>query len=109
MAKKKVQKIDRNQTVLKVNVGVFELRFSIAKVEIENDNKTWKMVFASGTVPYETLTEMARLKKDDAINSLCTGFYGTMSLCVNPELLTNFLLLLKMERSNGKDTVEKNS
>ena len=108
MKKNKPNKIDRNQTVAKVNVGIFEIRYSVAKVEIEDNKKNWKMVFASGTVPYATLVDMERLKKHDAINALCTGFYGTMSLCVNPNLLTNFLLLLNMEEKNGKNSVEKN-
>jgi len=103
----KKKKIDRNKTVQKVNVGVFEIRFSIAKVEIENSDKTWKMIFASGTVPYATLVDMVGLDKIDALEALCSGFYGTMSLCVSPELLGKFMKLLETER-NGKNTVEKN-
>ena len=97
----KKKKIDRNQTVQKINVGVFEIRFSIAKVEIENFDKTWKMQFAADTLPYATMVDMVRLERYDALEGLCSGFYGTMSLCVNPVLFGKFMELLKME-SNGK-------
>lgn len=101
----KKKKIDRNKTVQKVNVGVFEIRFSIAKVEIENSDKTWKMQFAADTLPYATMVDMVRIERYDALEGLCTGFYGTMSLCVNPGLLGKFMELLKMESKNG--TLEK--
>ena len=103
----KKKKIDRNQTIQKVNVGVFEIRFSIAKVEIENFDKTWRMIFASGTVPYATMVEMVRVNRMDVLESMCTGFYGTMSLCVSPGLLGKFMKLLEMER-NGKVQTEGN-
>jgi len=84
-------------TVQKLNVGIFELRLSEAKIEIENEAKTWKMIFSSGTVPYVIIVEMMARKREDAIETLCTGFYGTMSMSADPAILKEFLGILNRE------------
>ena len=95
-----------NITIAKLNVGVFELRFSKTKLEIENNDKSWKMVFASHIAPYKVFSDMMLNDKKDAIETLCTGLYGTMSMCVNPVMLYDFFNLLKIE-SNKNGTLEK--
>lgn len=84
-------------TIQKLNVGIFELRLSEAKLEIENDAKTWKMVFSAGIMPYVMIVEMLARGQKDAIETLCTGFYGTMSMSASPEILKQFLNLLNLE------------
>jgi len=84
-------------TVQKLNVGIFELRLSEAKLEIENDSKTWKMIFAADIMPYVMIVEMLARKQEDAIETLCTGFYGTMSMSASPEILKEFLDILNRE------------
>lgn len=83
----------------KLHVGVFELRFSKAKLEIENKDKSWKMVFASHILPYKQFAALATEKQYEAIETLCTGLYGTMSMCANPEVLLKFMEILKNENS----------
>ena len=84
-------------TLHKLNVGVFELRFSKAKLEIENNDKSWKMVFASHILPYKTFAALATKEQNEAIETLCTGLYGTISMCANPKVLLKFMEILKSE------------
>lgn len=99
------KKINENVTIKTVNVGVFEIRLSIAKIEIETQDKSWKQIYAAKTRPFAELTaliakaEGARMKKDFAeeerngnlVHNLCYALYGTTLFFYYPELCAEWI------------------
>jgi hypothetical protein len=107
MSSKKTKKISQNQTVQKISLGIFEIRFSIEKVEIETNDKTWKNVYSKSMLQYHVLTNLAAKDDKNAIEALCTGLYGTILFFKDSEFLKRFMELINESR-NGKNAVEKN-
>ena len=93
------------QTIFKLEVSGFQVRIAEAKIEIESKDKTWKQVYAAGTIAYDTSINIAKQKRYDALESLCIGLKGTEMFYVKPELLVKFIDLLKKSKEN--DTLEE--
>jgi hypothetical protein len=98
----------RNPDVERLHVGVFEIRLSAEKVEIETKDKTWKQVFAHPTRPWSEIVALcaARQKcafeKDvvgegmimTALFNIVYACYGTQMFCYYPSLCNTFLGML---------------
>lgn len=101
----KKKKIDPNQTIKSVNVGVFEIRISEVKIEINTSDRTWKQIYASNTRPFAELAqllskvEFAHMAKDEAeetrngdlIHNICYALYGTTLFFYYPELCREWI------------------
>lgn len=94
------------QTILKLEVSGFQVRIAEAKIEIESKDKAWKQVYAAGTIPYNTIINIAKQKRYDALESLCIGLKGTEMFYVKPELLVKFIDLLNQNKQQN-DTLEE--
>ena len=99
------KKFNENMTIKTVNVGVFEIRLSQAKIEIETKDKSWKQIYAAKTRPFVELSallakaEFANMNKDTAeeerngnlVHNLCYALYGTTLFFYYPELCTEWI------------------
>ena len=102
------KKVNINKIVEKLIVGVFEVRLSAAKVEIETKDKTWKMVFCHPTRPYAEIVALVAAKskchfeKDEvgeghivaAIFNIVYACYGTQLFCYYPSLCNTFITMM---------------
>ena len=93
------------QTIFKLEVSGFQVRIAEAKIEIESKDKMWKQVYAATTIPYNTIVNIAKQKRYDALETLCIGLKGTEMFYVKPELLVKFIDILKESKEN--DTLEE--
>jgi len=101
----KKKKVNINETVEKLIVGVFEVRLSAAKVEIETKDKTWKQVYAHPTRPYSELVALVAAKSkfamskeseseervSAAIYNLVHALYGSTLFFYYPALCNTFI------------------
>lgn len=71
------KKINENVTLQILSVGNFEIRLSMAKIEIETTTKEWKQVYAAKTRPYAELVNLISKNKVEAIGLLCNALYST--------------------------------
>ena len=119
----KKKKIKENTTIKTVNVGVFEIRVSQAKVEIETQDKSWKQIYAAKTRPFAELTaliakaEFAGIKKDveeetrlgDLVHNLCYALYGTTLFFYYPELCAEWIGRYNEFAAGMKSAMEEES
>ena len=71
------KKINENQTLQTLNIGNFEIRLSMAKIEIEVNTKEWKQIYAAKTRPYAEIVNLIAKNKTEAIGLLCNALYTT--------------------------------
>lgn len=71
------KKINELQTLQTLHVGNFEIRLSIAKIEIETNTKDWKQVYAAKTRPYAEIVNLVAKNKTETIGLLCNALYST--------------------------------
>lgn len=117
------KKINENTTIKTVNVGVFEIRVSTAKIEIETRDKSWKHIYAAKTRPFAELTaliakaEGAHMKKDfaeetrngDLVHNLCYALYGTTLFFYYPELCAEWIGRYNKFAAGMKTAMEEGS
>ena len=71
------KKINETQTLQTLNIGNFEIRLSMAKIEIDTTDKSWKQVYAAKTRPYAEMVNLIAKNKTEAIGLLCNALYST--------------------------------
>lgn len=88
----KKKKVNPNETVEKLIVGVFEVRLSANKVEVETKDKSWKMVFAHPTYPYVAITNMvAQGKTDPDLYNLVYALYSVNLFFYEPSFINEWI------------------
>lgn len=113
------KKVDPNQTVEKLIVGVFEVRLSAAKVEVETKDKSWKMVFAHPTYPYVAIVNMAAKNQQTDLYNLVYALYSVNLFFYEPWFINEWISRsnevaaemqkkrdTKVEEGNTKETKE---
>jgi hypothetical protein len=85
------KKADPNETVEKLIVGVFEVRLSNAKVEVETKDKSWKMVFAHPTYPYVTIVSMAAKNQQTDLYNLIYALYSVNLFFYEPWFINEWI------------------
>jgi hypothetical protein len=100
----KKKKVNPNETVEKLIVGVFEVRLSESKVEVETSDKSWKMVFAKPTYPYVAIVNMVAMGKKDDLYNLVYALYSVNLFFYEPWFINEWI-----SRSNevAKEMQEK--
>lgn len=86
-----------NQTLQSLQVGVFEVRLSISKIEIETNDKSWKQVYSSNTRPYLELVNLIAKNQTDLIHNLIYALYSTNLFFYNADFCREWI-----NRSNEK-------
>ena len=71
------KKINESQTLQTLNIGNFEIRLSMANIEIESLGKEWKQIYAAKTRPYAEIVNLIAKNKTEAIGLLCNALYST--------------------------------
>lgn len=79
------------QTLQTYHVGVFEIRLSEAKAEIETEGKHWKYVIASGTRPFAELVNLVSRDKKDSIHVLCNALYSSTLFFYYPDFCVEWV------------------
>jgi hypothetical protein len=79
------------QTLQTYKVGVFEIRLSEAKVEIETNSKEWKYIIASGTRPFAELVALISRDKKESIHVLCNALYSSTLFFYYPDFCVEFV------------------
>jgi hypothetical protein len=69
--------MNQNKTLQTVKVGNFEIRLSVAKIEIETNDRSWKQVHLAKTRAYAELVNLIARDNKDAIGLLCNALYST--------------------------------
>ncbi len=72
-------------TVQTYHVGVFEIRLSEAKAEIETATKEFRYVIASGTRPFAELVALVSRDKKESIHVLCNALYSSTLFFYYPD------------------------
>ena len=85
------RKLNPNQTIQTYKVGVFEIRLSEAKAEIETKGKEFKYVLAAKTRPYAELVNLIARDKKDSIQVLCNALYSTTLFFYYPEFCVEWV------------------
>lgn len=103
------KKIDPNQTIQTVKVGVFEIRLSQAKIEIETHQKEWKYVIAAKTRPYAELVSMIERDYKEKIHVLCNALYSSTMFFYYPEFCAEWLMYSQKQVDKMKSEMNKNN
>lgn len=86
-----MKKRKSNQTLQTYKVGVFEIRLSKAKIEIETNSKEWKYVLSSKTRPFAELVDLIIRDKKDSIHVLCDALYSSTLFFYYPEFCVEWV------------------
>jgi hypothetical protein len=82
-----------NKTIEKRIIGIFEIRLSESKIEIENEDKTWRHTYAAKTRPYIEITGLMARNNNDALYVLCNALYSTTMLCYDAKFCVKWLAI----------------
>jgi hypothetical protein len=111
----------RNPDVERLQVGVFEIRLSAEKVEIETKDKTWKQTFTHPTRPWSEIVALCAARQKCAFEKDAVGeghimtalfnivhaLYGSTLFCYYPSLCNVFLTMCN--EINEKAKVESDT
>jgi len=86
-----INKMNKNVTLQTYKVGIFEIRLSEAKAEIETVSKEFKYVIASGTRPFAELVALISRDKKESIHVLCNALYSSTLFFYYPDFCVEFV------------------
>lgn len=98
------KKINENITLQTISRGIFEIRLSTAKIEIEAIDKSWKQVYAAKTRPYDEMVNLIAKNKVEAIDLLCNALYTTVMFFYDQEFCMKWV---QMSIDHGKKMKEE--
>ena len=104
-----MKKINPNTTLQTLKVGVFEIRLSEAKVEIETESKEWKYVIAAKTRPYAELVSLVAKDYREKIHILCNALYSSTLFFYYPEFCVEWLQVSQKQVDRMRKEIEKNA
>jgi len=90
------------QTLQTYKVGVFEIRLSEAKAEIETNTKEFKYVIASKTRPFAELVNLVVRDKKESIHVLCNALYSSTLFFYYPDFCVEFVGRCKLKEEKEK-------
>jgi hypothetical protein len=82
-----------NKTIEKRIIGIFEIRLSESKIEIDTENHHWKHTYAAKTRPYIEITGLMARNNKDALYVLCNALYSTTMLCYDAKFCVKWLAI----------------
>jgi hypothetical protein len=82
-----------NKTIEKLIIGIFEIRLSESKIEIDTENRQWKHTYAAKTRPFIEISGLMARNNKDALYVLCNALYSTTMLCYDAAFCVKWLKL----------------